>query len=1095
MSYTAIAVVTFVAAVVCSSPVNVILFEIGLGGNRTATSYLNVAPAFSLAEQQLNARYGENMKFMHVHKYDKNISVCVLDEKKGVMGLDTKATFWTTKFYYRERLSNDTVMAIFGPGCSISGNSVASLAKAWDKPLIFGVPGSALAFNKTRYPTLTRLSPYTPENLISFLLKLLGKYQYNSIGVLCDASNDHLSLFLPLCLELKNPDKPILTKNNINASHYLVNSDEKRNLSDYLGQLRLVTRVIFIVAESKRFRQIMLMASEKNMTNGEYVYFALEVYRSPTFFGNSSWNTGNTDGRDEEAKEAYKSMFILSLRDHASDKTTQQLLVNISSSEPYTLNGSRPNQRETANPFALGFYEALMIYGQVLNETYASGGNLSAGEQISHKMWNRTFNLEGKRIVMNANGDRESDYSIAQMDYSTGQFQPVLEYRAYTQRIDPVLTSEGKEREIKWYNRDSPPPNRPRCGYLGNDAVCVREQNIILAASVVSAVIFVGIVSVIALLVYRKRKLEAAINDPWWRVPPEEISAKSDRHGLSVSISRLSLGNMSVADGASSAGGHSQVFAKTAQYKNKVVCVKKLQTSRRFHATRKELKEIKKLHDINNDNMNPLVGIAVEDAQVQVLFEYCQKGSLADVLENEAIKLDWSFRYSLIGDIVSGLAYLHDSPIKSHGNLTSSNCVIDNRFVLKITDYGLGFLQPFLNKNVELAKTDEGRLLWRAPEHLRAQMPPQGTPEGDVYSFAIILQEIVLRCHPYGSPDPARLPMEPYAIVAQVAKGTDPPLRPHVSGDACPPELRSIMEHSWSEAPEARPTLKDIKGQLKKIPGAEQGNLMDNLMKRMEAYATDLEGLVMLRTEQVYQEKQKSENLLFEVLPRSVANRLKQGETVEPEAYDECSIYFSDIVGFTTLSASSTPLQVVDLLNDLYTLFDGILDGFDVYKVETIGDAYMVVSGLPIRNGNLHAREIARTSLMLLEGIKRFRIRHRPTEQLRLRIGNHSGPAVAGVVGLKMPRYCLFGVTVTIANKMESMGEALKIHISDDNKLILDGFGTFDVTLRGELDVKGIGPMVTWWLNSENVEEPPPLDEVPPSGSQTTVEATLEHPE
>ncbi|XP_055354456.1 atrial natriuretic peptide receptor 3-like [Paramacrobiotus metropolitanus] len=399
MSYTAIAVVTFVAAVVCSSPVNVILFEIGLGGNRTATSYLNVAPAFSLAEQQLNARYGENMKFMHVHKYDKNISVCVLDEKKELWA-------WTPK-----------------PRCSISGNSVASLAKAWDKPLIFGVPGSALAFNKTRYPTLTRLSPYTPENLISFLLKLLGKYQYNSIGVLCDASNDHLSLFLPLCLELKNPDKPILTKNNINASHYLVNSDEKRNLSDYLGQLRLVTRVIFIVAESKRFRQIMLMASEKNMTNGEYVYFALEVYRSPTFFGNSSWNTGNTDGRDEEAKEAYKSMFILSLRDHASDKTTQQLLVNISSSEPYTLNGSRPNQRETANPFALGFYEALMIYGQVLNETYASGGNLSAGEQISHKMWNRTFNLEGKRIVMNANGDRESDYSIAQMDYSTGQFQ------------------------------------------------------------------------------------------------------------------------------------------------------------------------------------------------------------------------------------------------------------------------------------------------------------------------------------------------------------------------------------------------------------------------------------------------------------------------------------------------------------------------------------------------------------------------------------------------------------------------------------------------------------------------------------------------
>jgi atrial natriuretic peptide receptor A len=100
-------------------------------------------------------------------------------------------------------------------------------------------------------------------------------------------------------------------------------------------------------------------------------------------------------------------------------------------------------------------------------------------------------------------------------------------------------------------------------------------------------------------------------------------------------------------------------------------------------------------------------------------------------------------------------------------------------------------------------------------------------------------------------------------------------------------------------------------------------------------------------------------------------------------------------------------------LNGLYTLFDSIIEGFDVYKVETIGDAYMVVSGLPKQNPN-NAREIARMSLALLDSVAQFKIPHLPEKKLELRIGLHTGPCVAGVVGLKMPRYCLFGGTIFI---------------------------------------------------------------------------------
>ncbi|KAM6434926.1 uncharacterized protein PHA67_000591 [Liasis olivaceus] len=218
------------------------------------------------------------------------------------------------------------------------------------------------------------------------------------------------------------------------------------------------------------------------------------------------------------------------------------------------------------------------------------------------------------------------------------------------------------------------------------------------------------------------------------------------------------------------------------------------------------------------------------------------------------------------------------------------------------------------------------------------------------------------------------------------------------------------------------------------------------------------------RTEDLKRERHVAEDLLHQMLPKSVAKQLRKHKHVEAENYDQVTIFFSDIVGFTAIAASCAPLQVVEMLNNLYVCFDTRIESYDVYKVETIGDAYMVVSGLPERNGTRHADEIAKMALDLVAAVRQVAIPHLPASKLQLRAGIHTGPCVAGVVGHKMPRYCLFGDTVNTASRMESTSLPQKIHISFATYHVLLQDGAYDIEPRGDIEVKGKGKMKTYWL-------------------------------
>ncbi|XP_076022323.1 atrial natriuretic peptide receptor 1 [Genypterus blacodes] len=234
--------------------------------------------------------------------------------------------------------------------------------------------------------------------------------------------------------------------------------------------------------------------------------------------------------------------------------------------------------------------------------------------------------------------------------------------------------------------------------------------------------------------------------------------------------------------------------------------------------------------------------------------------------------------------------------------------------------------------------------------------------------------------------------------------------------------------------------------------------------KQMTEWIQNYAHSIAEKTEDLRRQRQLAEDLLHQMLPKSVAKQLRQHKHVEAESYEKVTIFFSDIVGFTSISASCTPLQVVKMLNNLYMCFDTRIDSYNVYKVETIGDAYMVVSGLPERNGDRHADEIAKMALDLVAAVRQVSIPHMPNQRLQLRAGIHTGPCVAGIVGYKMPRYCLFGDTVNTASRMESTSLPQRIHTSSETYLALMKDNAYELQLRGEIEVKGKGIMNTYWL-------------------------------
>ncbi|KAI8435113.1 hypothetical protein MSG28_003501 [Choristoneura fumiferana] len=870
---------------------------------------------------------------------------------------------------------------------------------------------------------------YATKSVIS----LLRYYRWNKFSILYEES------WVTVALTLENHAK----KNNMTVNHQRPVIDGFKCCEE-----KMTCFYVFLGSTSGLIEMMTAMESLQLFVKGEYMVIFVDMLTySP--------------------KEALKYLIkergsqLVCPQTPEFKKRAQSLFVVVSS-EPdgsYEDFTSRVRKYNTMKPFefplpavfgnkfakfvsiyAAYLYDSVQLYARALDKLIKEEKNLTYqklmsistnGSRIVAKMiestpYKRNFSVLAfkARFASNLSDD---DVNCTYSMIPVGHFQQSSrEFPEY--KLNPRLP-------IDWPDSVKP-EDEPSCGFLNEK--CPKDDSQITAlvvAGTLAVTLFCTLVVTIS--IYRKWKIEQEIEGLLWKIDSQEIAGYLSS-GLVWSPSKLSL-----ASGISCESRCCpQIFATTAQYRGNVVRLKELKFSKKKDIPRDVMKEMRLLRELRHDNLNSFIGAVVEPLRVVLITDYCAKGSLYDIIENEDIKLDQMFISSLVHDLIKGMTFIHSSPLVFHGNLKSSNCVVTSRWMLQVTDFGLHELR-YCAENEFIGEHQYYRgLLWKSPELLRELEDPNGTvggtQKGDVYAFGIILYEIISRKGPFGITT-----LEPKDIVERVK-------RPKLEGEEVfRPDTRALegtvddyvlntMHDCWAEEPAARPDFPALRSRLKKMKSGKSRNIMDQMMDMMEKYANNLEELVNERTRLLFEEKQKTEDLLHRMLPKSVARRLTTGEGVEPESFDSVTIYFSDIVGFTAMSAESTPLQVVNFLNDLYTVFDRIIRGYDVYKVETIGDAYMVVSGLPIRNNDKHVGEIASMALELLNAVKSHKISHRPNETLKLRIGIHTGAVVAGVVGLTMPRYCLFGDTVNTASRMESTGEPLRIHTSPACKQALD---------------------------------------------------------
>ncbi|XP_017591501.1 retinal guanylyl cyclase 2 isoform X3 [Corvus cornix cornix] len=888
------------------------------------------------------------------------------------------------------------------------------LGENWNKAIFSWMCINYKLDSIIRHPAFARTLP-SPTQVLFTIMKY---FRWAHVGII--ASNEDIWMYTAkeLATVLRNHGLPVGIVTSVHKGGKGI--EDTWNKIKEVNDIKIILLCMHsVLIGGQEQAALLTKALEMGLADGRYIFVPYDTLLYSLPYQNNSFSVFDNDNK---LREAYDAVLTITLE--SGERTFYDAFRQAKESGEII----RDLEATQVSPLFGTIYDAIYFMAMAMDNARRKGVK-APGANIAEHTKNFSFPGFTHWVETDSCGKGLNNYVILDTDGHANQLFP-------THLLDMSSGSVRSLGQAIHFPNEVPPKPDSSC-WFDPDVLCTEgiEPSVIMLGVMLLFVLVLCAVGLASLI------RQSILNNQLFRGPNKIILTLDDLIFINPELHRKRLTLDSLTDANSIAvksrslksitrsGSLKSTVAthetsNVALYEGDWVWLKKFEMGEVHNLRQSSTNILRKMKDLRHENVNLFLGFFSDCGIFAIVTEYCSRGSLEDLLRNEDMKLDWMFKSSLVMDLIKGIRYLHHQDF-AHGRLKSRNCVVDGRFVLKITDYGYNEILeaqkcPYIQPAPE-------ELLWTAPELLRdPDMCRKGTFKGDIYSFAIILQEVFARGPPYCT---SQLSAE--EIIKKVKK--PPPLcRPNIAPEVAPLTCLQVMKQCWAEAPERRPTFEEVFHKFKTINKGKKTNIIDSMLRMLEQYSSNLEDLISERTEELEVEKQKTEKLLSQMLPPSVAEALKTGGTVEPEYFDQVTIYFSDIVGFTSISALSEPIEVVDLLNDLYSLFDAVLGNHDVYKVETIGDAYMVASGLPKRNGNKHAAEIANMSLDILSSVGTFKMRHMPDIPLRIRIGLHT---------------------------------AYRIHVSqstvDTLRTLNEGY---EIIPRGKTELKGKGVEETYWL-------------------------------